>query len=594
MRRTVITGIDKFLGLNESISETNLKLGEASKMVNWRITDDFKLKKVTGYVELFASLAAKPIKGMFYFPISGTYHFVFACNGHIYEHNLTTHANTDLGALTDDITTFFVMNNVLYIQNGHEYKKWTGTGSIATVTGYRPRIAINAPPAGGGTEYEQLNLLNGLKEKTFTPDNGTSTSYILSSSAITSVDHVYVNEVLKTVSTDYTVTLTAPGKITFTVSPTGTIEGSIRIGYTQGTGTPTEVTGQYYNMFFNGDGTNDNRVFIWGKDNKCYYSGVTFNAVADPEYFPSSAYFQTDNNGFKITDVVSQYDRQVVFTNKPEAYFTVNETTTDENGNVVTLFYPKKLNSAKGMVAPNQTRIINNNPFTISDTVYEWVASNVRDERNAMPKGERVQISLDSYDLTTAITCDWETQHEYWLAVGKNVLVHQYRTDTWFKLALDDTVSSFLVIGSKLYMGTTNGQIMEFTDGLLTYNGAIINADWEMGFYDVEVEYLRKFSNETYISLFPESKSWVEVYFETDKKPETTTPIDIFYSNLDFNNIDFNDFSFLGNYSPQPKRVKTKARKWSYFKLILKNHKELYGATITKITMPEKVGGRVK
>ena len=42
-----MTGIKNFLGLNLSeTGETNLKLGEASKMKNFRITKDYKLEKI--------------------------------------------------------------------------------------------------------------------------------------------------------------------------------------------------------------------------------------------------------------------------------------------------------------------------------------------------------------------------------------------------------------------------------------------------------------------------------------------------------------------------------------------------------------------
>jgi hypothetical protein len=82
--------IEKFLGVNKSATETLLQLGEASKMVNWFVTDDYKIQKMFGYVELFDTLGAHKINGMWYGSLGGTNHFVFACNGHVYEHNLTT------------------------------------------------------------------------------------------------------------------------------------------------------------------------------------------------------------------------------------------------------------------------------------------------------------------------------------------------------------------------------------------------------------------------------------------------------------------------------------------------------------------------
>ena len=68
--------IEKFLGVNKSATETLLQLGEASVMKNWIITDDYKLSKMYGYAELFPSLGAHKINGMWYGTLSGTAHLI--------------------------------------------------------------------------------------------------------------------------------------------------------------------------------------------------------------------------------------------------------------------------------------------------------------------------------------------------------------------------------------------------------------------------------------------------------------------------------------------------------------------------------------
>lgn len=574
------------MGLNESNDETNLTFGESPNMINWRITENRKLEKAFGYAELFDSIAAKSIQGIWNGTIGGTEFTIFACNGHVYEYDPL--GNTDLGTLADDITSFFVFNDVLYIQNGTEYYKWTGTGSIATVTGYRPVEFIGCDPTTGtGTAFESSNLLNGLHEKTFTPDAGVTSAYVVSSTAITSVDAVYLNGVLQTLTTHYTVSLD-PARVNWVTSPAGTTPDSVRILYTQGTGSRAEITNQHYNMSFGG--ARDSRVFMWGNDHKYYWSGLA-DGVPSAEYFPPENYNQTDQNGFKVTDIVMQYDRQIIFTNKPETYYSFYDTTTDGDGNVLASFPLFKLNSAKGMIAPNQTRVIDNDPFIINEGVYSLVGGTVRDERNMSYISKRVQPSLDLADLSTAITYDWEQMGEYWLCVGSTVWVYQYRVDAWFKLSLAHSPTCFVAIDGELYFGDTNGQIHKFSATQRKYNGTTISATWEMEFFDVDVEYLRKFTNRSYISLKPETRSWVDVYFETNKSQISDTPIEIFYSNLDFDDIDFDEFSFLANYNPQPFRCKTKAKKWTYFKLILKNEKPNFGALVLSINLLPRIGG---
>jgi len=60
--------INVFLGINESTDgDTELKLGEASVMKNWRVTDGMKLKKMEGYAPIIPYLGAGNINGMINF-----------------------------------------------------------------------------------------------------------------------------------------------------------------------------------------------------------------------------------------------------------------------------------------------------------------------------------------------------------------------------------------------------------------------------------------------------------------------------------------------------------------------------------------------
>jgi hypothetical protein len=194
--------IDKFLGVNKTSTETLLQLGEASEMSNYIITDDLKLQKTFGYKRIFESLGAHDINGMWYGQLSGTYHFLFSCNGHVYEHNLLTGANTDLGTIQDAKTTFFVSNNTVYLLDGTEFYKWSGSGSIVQVVGYIPTVYTASPPAGGGTILESINYLTGTKIKKYSGDN-VATVYQLPETSIDSVDSVMVNGEERLVSALY-------------------------------------------------------------------------------------------------------------------------------------------------------------------------------------------------------------------------------------------------------------------------------------------------------------------------------------------------------------------------------------------------------
>ena len=148
-------------------------------MTNCYITSSYDLSKIEGYLQLMTS-GSKSIQGMWYGDIGGKKYFIYAYNGHIYkftdnywkDDTLWTNktiatSSDDLGTLTDAPTSFFSFGEKLYIVNGSEYKYWSGTGTIADVAGYIPKIRISCTPAtgGAGTNYEDLNLLTGKKKR---------------------------------------------------------------------------------------------------------------------------------------------------------------------------------------------------------------------------------------------------------------------------------------------------------------------------------------------------------------------------------------------------------------------------------------------
>lgn len=583
------TRIDNFLGINEDdAGDTQLEIGESPDMLNFRLTSNGKLRKREGYVQLFATLGALNIQGMWYGKLSGTFYFLFAANGSVYKHDLALGTNTSIGSLTAAKTFFFSFGTKVYMLNGTDYKSYNGT-TFETVAGYVPLIATATPPAGGGTADESINLLTGKKRQKFSGD-ATATAYQVAETALTSVDAVWVDGVELTVTTDYTVNLTT-GVITPVTAADFTVGvDNIEIYWTKGAGIRAEITANTYAMSFGGQ--NDTRIFAYGDGtNRYYYTGLA-DGVPSAEYWPTLNYREIGSAEFAITDIVRQYDRQLIYTDGGETWYSYYDPITV--GSVTVADFPTfPLNDAVGNVATGQAQLIQNNPFSIQTGIYEWVATNVRDERNATYKSKRVQPSLDAVDLTTAITLDWEANREYWLAVGNKVWVYNYRLDAWYKFQTAASITCFLVADDILYFGTTAGQIMRFDTDELTDNGTAITARWEMNFYDFEAEYLRKYLNEMWISLKPETKSSVEITYQTDRVGTSDT-YTATYNLSTFTAADFGDWSFLVNYNPQPFHFKIKAKKFVYFKLTLTNDETDDKLTVLSINLPNRMGSKVK
>jgi hypothetical protein len=674
------TQIEKFLGLNQDTSgETELRLGESPDMVNFRLTENYKLKKRNGYTQQFSSIGSHTVQGMWYGKISGAFYFLFAANSAVWLKqsiqgtgyntlDTSTYTNVDvvkttaligiagttavdaativnnssgttltevaqanidlvasvgkyyyhtdntlwfivakgayasiaaartalgtaiayvkLGTLTNAKTSFFAFNNKVYLLNGTDYKSWDGT-TFGDVAGYIPIVATATPPAGGGTSNETINLLTGKKRQLFSGNNS-SKDYYLAETALTSVDVVKVGGVVQTSPTNYSVNLTT-GVVTFVHAP-ATGVNNVDIQWTKGSGSRTEITANKFAMFFGGK--NDTRIFVYGDgSNRYYYTGLA-DGVPSAEYFPALNYREVGSDEFAVTDIVRQYDRQIIYTNGNEAYYSYYDTIT-VSGNVIPDFPTFPLNQTVGNVAYGQCQIIQNNPFSIQNGVYEWVATNVRDERNAVYKSKRVQTSLELVDLTQALTIDFEIQKEYWLTITNKVWIYNYQLDAWVYFELQDTPSCYLIVDDELYFGTTNGTIMKFSSSALTDQGTAIDARWEMNFYNFEVDYLRKYLNDMWISIKPESYTSVDVTYQTDLAVLTTPFVAQFILST-FLSMNFSSFSFLTNYNPQPFRFKIRAKKFVYFKLICENDETNETLTILSITLPARMGSKVK
>jgi len=585
--KRIPTEISRFLGINiDTTGDTQIELGESGDMQNFRITENYKLKKREGYRKLFDNIQGI-VRGMWYGKLNGTYHFLFACNGNVYEHDMITGTNTSIGTLTDAKTVFFAFNDNVYILNGAEYKKWTGSGNIVDVEGYIPLIAVSTPPGGGGTLYEPVNLLTGKKRQQFSPD-GSSTTFQLAETNIDRVDKVWVEGELQETS-KYTVDK-EKGIVTFAGLEKGF--NTLEIQWTKGNGNRDAVLKCRAAMLFGG--SNDTRVFIWGNPdtpNRTYYSELA-DGVPSAEYFPELYFNDVGSSEYAITDIVRQYDRQIIF-KENEAWYSYYNLEYDELGDKLVSFPLYPLNSVKGNVAFNQSRVIQNNPYTLMEGVYEWISTNVRDERNAVYKSKRVQPDLDNIDLSKCITCDYEQKWEYWICHDNDVWIYNYRIDVWYRYKLGHKPTCFLVIDGDLYFGT-QGTIMCFDDDRPTDEGITIDAYWEMNFYDFGAEWLRKYLNRIWISLKPEIKVSLDVEWETDRNINTTEIQTIEYNLFDYARLDYENWTYNTRYNPQPFRLKVKAKKFTYFKLILKNNSNMTSATVLSINLAARAGGESK
>lgn len=580
--------IQKFLGLNESKDgDTQLKVGEASRMENWQITPQHHLKVRPGMQAIETFQGA--VRGLWHGFVAGEEITLCAADGGVWK---ISEGKTKLGNITDAPTTFFGFNNKVYMLNGHEYLSWDGTGSVQTVEGYIPLVVTAASPKCGGTTLENVNRLTGKKRVRFSAD-GESTKYVLPEGELLSIDQIYVDGAL--MQSAQVTKDTTGGTVTFSSAPQ-TGNNNVEIYYTAPNELRSQVTKMRYWEFFNG--ANDTRVFLYGDGTaKALYCGITEAGVASAEYFPDLYEMLVGDENTPITAMVKHYDRLLTF--KPgSVYATEYSAATLADGVVTAGFYTIPLNREIGNEAPGQVRLVYNFPRSMyANALYDWkmTSSTVRDERNAKLVSEKVRSTLQSADPGKVFIFDDDSKQEYYVFLNDTAgtaLVHRYIEDVWYKYTNLKVVCGCRD-GNDVYFGTSDGKLVLFDELVHNDLGQEINCIWESGNMDFGSDYQRKHSSVIWVSLKPAAGARCTVSARSDRKSEyaektVTAPV------LKFSSVDFNHFTFNTNTSPHMRRVKLKVKKFVYYKLLIDTVSIANDVTVLGVDMRVRFTGYVK
>ena len=574
-----MTTINAFLGLNmNETGETQLKLGEASAMKNFRITKDYKLEKMFGYTALYNPNSA--IKQNYVGKLGTKEVNVYVtADAKVYD------SGTQKGTLASADVMMFEWNKILYFVDGTNIKMYNGT-IFGNATGYAPTVKTACTPAGVGTDLEQINMLSMYRKVLFSSD-GSSTEYHLPETGLDASGTTC--KINGTATTDFSVNTTT-GVVTFNNAPaSGT--NNVEIQYKKGT-LGNIKNCKYCTKFGLAD---DTRLFAYGDSsnkNRVYFSDLDITGVGNPLYFPANNFIDVGSSNEAVTDISRQYDRLIV--SKPsECYYMVYEAITDTTDQTIISFPTYPLNKSHGMVAYGQGQLLDNYVTTIDASgIIQWLSTNTKDERNASVISGRVNEWLQSKDLTKAVTMDYQEEKEYWLAIDKEVLVYNYANSTFYILELPDNVKTLTTYAGTIYMGTDK-KLMKFSKSVSTYAGEVIDAKWDSGYYDFEAEHKRKTMRVLWITLKPQEKTYMSVNYITDRNAGMTER-EIQSETFSYTYWNYGDFTYASGVSVKPYRIKLKAKKFSFLKLIIRSNKQDYKLIVDSITIQKAYGGFVK
>ena len=582
--KSKIFSIKKWLGLNESQDgDTGLKLGEAAIMRNWRITRDGHLQIRPGYASV-VHLGDSAVAGIWVGFVAGVERLLCACGGHLWNVDVKTWEKTDLGAVADGGAAFFGFSDRVYILAGGEYYRWSGTGDLEVVEGYVPIVATATQPSGGGTLLESVNRLTGKKRQQFSPD-GSATVFVLVEADI--------DEIVRVEGTTSSYTLDKKnGKLTFAAAPPkGT--NSLTITWRKGSGDRGKIAAMRFSELFNG--ASDSRVFLYGDGtNTAVYSGIDDTGKATAEYFPSLNEIGFGDANTPVTAMIRHYDRMMVF--KPSSAYSVQYgTMTLADNTTAAAFYASTMNKEIGCEAPGQVLLVKNNPRTLFGRgVYEWALAYgaTRDERNAKRVSDRVEPTLAGFDLSKTLTFDDEGRQEYYICCGDNALVHNYGADAWYYYT-NFPVTGMVLIGGEVYFGTPAGDVMHFSRDYRNDAGEDLDAYYESGAMDFDMDWRRKYNSICWASIQPESHARVVMTMKSNRKSVYLERA-ISSGLATFSHVDFGHFSFGTNRQPQVKRVRIKVKKFTFSTLVFKSKSRSSTATILGVDAQVRYTGNVK
>lgn len=563
-----IDRIQRFRGVNYSVDATQLEYNEAADILNMYLDTEGALIKRTGYAELYAtSLGAGKINGMYrYLKNDGTAVNLVHHGTKLYTFLTDGTQPTEIYAsMANQKSTFFTFAGKCHILDGSNYLEFDGT-TVQAVVPYVPTVYVSTPPAGGGEEFEEFNLLTGEFKQAFSGD-GVSTLYQLSvtgldGAAVTaSVDGGVTFDRVET--THFTVDRTL-GQVTWLVAQaSGTNNIYIKASKTVAGNADKIKKCTGYKLF---GGTNDTRVFLWGSDRNTLYRSDVYRA----HYFPVNNFQQVGSTETRITALSQQYDTAIIY--KEESIWAMGY---DDTGDRVR-FPVRTINSAVGCRAPGSMQLIENNPVSFeSKGVYILQGGNVRDERNVSHQSRRIdRLLLAETGEEAAVSIDYDKK--YWLALNGKVYLWDYKQpqqdrDQIGEWTIFDNVpaSCFLEIEGRLYFGSSeSGMIYYFKKHgeQLAYRDIDqgIQYRWYGRITAMGMDERRKTVQKLAFAIKPDSATSASLYYVTDQVASELI-VKAQMNLFDFGNINFGAFSFIVSQFPQVTMVKIKAKNIVYF-----------------------------
>lgn len=369
----------------------------------------------------------------------------------------------------------FIYNDKWYFMDGehyfeHYFERDEEDGEekcvFKEVVGYIPTTTIARKPMGGGTKYEDVNMLSPYRKNSFVAD-GASFTYVLDVKNIDYVESVTVNG--KAVYVDEYDIDTDEGSITFLNSPP---EAPLTDGQDNVVVKFKKAVPEYkdciakctmHQVF-------DNRVFFSG--NPDHPNMVWNSSLNDPTYVSDLDYYKEGMDDAAVKGMVAGNNALWVFREPSDANTTVfyhTPSLDDEYGKI----YPSAHSSiTTGCIG----KAINFNDDIVffGERGMEGISGDVTTEQAVAHRStviDRKLLAEEKVYYENMVLAEWKgylfifINNKVFLADSRAMFQNENHMEyEFFYWELEDEVSCATVHDDVLYYGTYNGDVYSFTD----------------------------------------------------------------------------------------------------------------------------------
>lgn len=355
----------------------------------------------------------------------------------------------------------FVYNNIWYFKDGLYYLEYDGQ-TLKEVEGFIPTTTIGKKPEGGGTQYQDVNMLSPYRTNTFLGD-GASVNYYLDAQEIDSGFTPIITVNGESV-TDFTVSA-FKGMITFKTAPPAPLtDGQDNVSITfrkTVSGMADRINKCTLLQVF------DNRVFFSGHVD--YPNVVWHSSLNDPTYCSDLDYYNEGLDPSPVKAMIAGNNALWVFKEPSQAdtaIFYHNPTVDADYGKI----YPSVHSSiATGCVATGIN--FNDDIVFFSERGMEAISGDVTTEQVIAHRSSLVDRKLLAEDeYRNMILEEWEgyllviTGNKVYLADSRMMFGNGNHNEyEWFYWEMPKEITCARVKGGVLYLGTKDG-IYTLTD----------------------------------------------------------------------------------------------------------------------------------